>query len=72
VNLDIEGVRLLKKKQYSSKIEVDTTNATLEDVIDQIIKKNRIIDINIADIPLEEVIGFIYQKTKATDFSGSH
>jgi len=58
---EIEGIQILKQKEYTAKIEVDTKIHSIKDIIDMIINSNNIIDITIYDIPLEEVIGQIYK-----------
>lgn len=57
----IEGVSILKQKDYSAKLEVDTKLNSIKDIIDTIVSTNNVLDITIDDIPLEEVIGQIYK-----------
>ena len=62
VNLDDEeGITILKDKGYNLKIEVDTTKRTVTDAI-KLLNPDNIIDINISNIPLEEIISNIYKK----------
>lgn len=61
INLNIKGIKTLKHKEFSAKIEVDTKEKQLKKVIDELMEKNEILDINIADIPLEEIIEMIYK-----------
>ena len=62
VNLDDEeGITILKDKGYNLKIEVDTTKKTVTDAI-KLLNPDNIIDINISNIPLEEIISNIYKK----------
>ncbi len=58
---EIKGIKILKQKEYTAKIEVDTSIYSIKDTIDTIINSNTILDITIDDIPLEEVIGEIYK-----------
>lgn len=60
----IEGINVLKQKDYSAKIEIDTKINSIKDIIDYIVENNTIIDITIDDIPLEEVISEIYNQSK--------
>jgi len=61
---DIEGINVLKQKDYSAKIEIDTKINSIKDIIDYIVENNTIMDITIDDIPLEEVISEIYNQSK--------
>ena len=62
VNLeDEEGITILKDKGYNLKIEVDTTKKNVTDAI-KLLNPDNIIDINISNIPLEEIISNIYKK----------
>ncbi len=61
VNLDDEdGITILKDKGYNLKIEVDTTKRSVADAI-KLLNPDNIIDINISNIPLEDIISSIYQ-----------
>ncbi len=64
VNLDDEdGITILKDKGYNLKIEVDTTKKNIKDVLNMLNQDN-IIDINISNVPLEDIISSIYKKEK--------
>lgn len=64
VNLDDEdGIVILKDKGYNLKIEVDTTKRDISDVI-KLLDTDKIIDINISNIPLEDIISSIYKGDK--------
>ncbi|MBR2712824.1 MAG: ATP-binding cassette domain-containing protein [Bacilli bacterium] len=64
VNLnDEEGIKILKDKDYNLKIEVDTNKRKINDVIN-LLDVNNIIDINISNIPLENIISEIYKGSK--------
>ena len=59
VNLnDEEGIKILKDKDYNLKIEVDTNKRKINDVIN-LLDVNNIIDINISNIPLENIYQFL-------------
>lgn len=61
VNLDDEeGINILKDKGYNLKIEVDTTKRTISDAL-KLLNTDNIIDINISNIPLEDIISNIYK-----------
>ena len=61
VNLDDEpGITILKDKGYNLKIEVDTQKRSVTDAI-KLINPENIVDINISNIPLEDIISNIYK-----------
>ena len=61
VNLeDEEGIKILKDKGYNLKLEIDLEKKTVIDAIN-LLDPDKIIDINISNIPLEEIISGIYQ-----------
>lgn len=61
VNLDDEkGLTILKDKDYNLKIEVDTKERSVSDAI-KLLNLDNIIDINISNIPLEQIISSIYK-----------
>ena len=62
VNLEDEpGIIILKDKGYNLKIEVDTQKRSVTDAI-KLLNPDNIVDINISNIPLEEIISNIYKK----------
>ncbi len=62
INLsDENGLTILKDKGYNLKIEVDLSKKSITDAI-KLLNTDNIIDINISNIPLEEIISSIYQK----------
>ena len=64
VNLQAqEGITILKNKDFNLKIEVDSTKRNVTDVI-KLLDTEKIIDINISNIPLEEIITQIYKGAK--------
>lgn len=61
VNLeDTDGITILKDKGYNIKIEIDTKKKTIADAI-KLLNPDNIIDINISNIPLEDIISAIYK-----------
>ncbi len=64
VNLDVtDGITIIKDKDYSLKLEVDTTKKSISDAI-KMLDTDKIIDINISNTPLENIITEIYKETK--------
>ena len=61
VNLnDEEGITILKDKGYNLKIEVDTKKRSVIDAL-KLLNPDNIVDINISNIPLENIISEIYK-----------
>ena len=61
VNLDDEeGITILKDKGYNLKIEVDTKKRSVSDAL-KLLNPDNIIDINISNVPLENIISDIYK-----------
>lgn len=61
VNLDDEeGITILKDKGYNLKIEVDTKKRSVSDAL-KLLNPDNIVDINISNIPLENIISEIYK-----------
>ena len=61
VNLDDEeGITILKDKGYNLKMEVDITKKSVADAI-KLLNPDNIVDINISNIPLDDIISTIYQ-----------
>jgi len=62
INLDDEeGITILKDKDYNLKIMIDTKKKNISDAL-KLLNPENIVDINISNIPLEEIISNIYQK----------
>jgi ABC-2 type transport system ATP-binding protein len=61
INLDDEeGISILKDKGFNLKIEVDTTKRSVADAL-KLLNPDNIVDINISNIPLEDIISNIYK-----------
>ena len=64
INLDeIDGISILKDKDYNLKLEVDLSKKSISDAI-KLLDPDKIIDINISNTPLEQIISNIYKGTK--------
>jgi viologen exporter family transport system ATP-binding protein len=57
---ETEGVRVLKAKGHGLKLEIDTSRTPLEPIIAAIMERCHILDMTIADPPMEEIIAAIY------------
>lgn len=61
VNLeDKDGITILKDKDYNLKLEVDLKKTSISDAIN-LLNTDNIIDINISNVPLEQIISSIYK-----------
>ena len=56
-----KGINILKEKENRLRIEIDTKQTDLTTVL-KLINPENIMDINISNIPLEEIIAQIYRK----------
>jgi len=61
LTLDVEGVRVLKSREYSAKVEVDLQQVSLETVIGRVFAQNAVQDIAVSSPPMEEVISRLYR-----------
>ena len=61
VNLEaVEGINILKDKDYNLKLEVDLKKKSIADAI-KLLNTDNIVDINISNVPLEQIISDIYK-----------
>ena len=65
--LDTRGVRVMKARGHGLKLEIDTALIPLEPVIAAIMQRCHIVDMTIADPPMEEIIADIYGQKRATE-----
>ncbi len=64
VNLtDEEGITILKDKGYNLKLEVDTRITSISNAL-KLLNTDKIVDINISNVPLEDIISNIYKGDK--------
>jgi ABC-2 type transport system ATP-binding protein len=56
------GVEVLKHKGYGVKLQVDTGQVPIEDVVGRLLARYSIADINVDNPPMEEIIGRIYER----------
>jgi ABC-2 type transport system ATP-binding protein len=64
INLDDEeGIKVLKDKGYNLKVEVDLTKKSISDAI-KLLDPDKVVDINISNVPLENIISDIYKGSK--------
>ena len=58
--LDRQDVTVRDATRYSARLELDTARTRVEAVVRAILERNTVLDITIADPPLEEVIAALY------------
>ena len=62
IDLDnLDGINIIKDKDYNLKLEVDLKKKKISDAI-KLLNPENIIDINISNVPLEQIISEIYKK----------
>lgn len=59
-DLAFDGVRVLKAGRFGAKLELDTKHTSVDRVIQALMAARPVVDINVADPPLEEIIREIY------------
>jgi len=64
VVIDDSDMKILKRKGYGVKVEVDSAKSDIQEVISRLMAYGRVLDITIEDPPMEEIIASIYQKKK--------
>lgn len=62
VNLENCNLKVIKNKGYGIKVEVDSNQQEIDQVIATLMKLGKVVDITISDVPLEEIIAAIYQQ----------
>lgn len=58
----LNGVRIVNHEKYSAILEIDTKKISIKKLISELMSKYEILDITIANTPIEEVIAEIYNK----------
>jgi ABC-2 type transport system ATP-binding protein len=61
VEIDIDGVEVIKSTEFGYKLSVDTEARSIREVLDELLDRFRVGDISVLDPPLEEVISQIYE-----------
>ena len=56
------GIKVLKAQGHGLKLEIDTARSPLEPVIAAIMRRGHIVDMTIADPPMEEIIAMMYRQ----------
>lgn len=64
-----DGITVLKSKGNNLKLEIDTTKKNISDAI-KLIDADNILDINISNVPLENIITEIYKENRQSPVSG--
>jgi ABC-2 type transport system ATP-binding protein len=63
-NYSIDGVEILKVGHYGVKLRFDTTKTPVDAVMSHLSEAGELVDITVADPPLEEVIAKIYEQAR--------
>ena len=57
---DEDGIKVLKAKDFNIKLEIDSSKKNIADVI-KLLDTEKINDINISNVPLEDIVTKIYK-----------
>ncbi|MDP1693956.1 MAG: ATP-binding cassette domain-containing protein [Candidatus Woesearchaeota archaeon] len=60
--MQLPGVKVLKIGKYAVDLEVNVKEKSIIEVVEMLMKKYKIADINISDPPIEEIISLIYKR----------
>jgi len=60
--VEVEGARLVKLTGAGAKLVVDTEQRPIRSVLDDLLDRYRVVDISVADPPLEEIVSHIYAR----------
>src|SRR5262245_40815333 len=63
-DFSLEGVEILKVGHYGVKLRFDTTKTPVDAVMSHLSEAGELVDITVADPPLEEVIAKIYEQAR--------
>jgi viologen exporter family transport system ATP-binding protein len=61
-DIQVEGARLVKLTGSGAKLEVDTGVRPIRSVLDDLLDRYQVVDISVADPPLEEIVSHIYAR----------
>jgi len=67
VDFSLEGVEILKVGHYGVKLRFDTTKTPVDAVMSHLSEAGELVDITVADPPLEEVIAKIYEQARRAE-----
>jgi ABC-2 type transport system ATP-binding protein len=68
-DFSINGVEILKVGKYGVKLRFDTTKTPVDAVMAKLSQAGELVDITVADPPLEEVIANIYERAREAELS---
>jgi ABC-2 type transport system ATP-binding protein len=60
--VEVEGARLVKLTGAGAKLVVDTDRRPIRSVLDDLLDRYQVVDISVADPPLEEIVSHIYAR----------
>lgn len=67
VSIDNPSINIVKSRDNAVKIQVNTAEQDIEEVLTSLIGCGKVNDITISEPPMEEIIAYIYQHKKAGD-----
>ena len=60
--LSVPGATVVKLSGAGAKLEIDTEQAAVRDVLDYLLEHHHVIDISVTDPPLEDVVAHVYER----------
>ncbi|MGE4130552.1 MAG: ATP-binding cassette domain-containing protein [Bdellovibrionales bacterium] len=60
--IELEGVTVLKAKNFGVKLTVDTAKQSIQSVVSRLLERSQVEDITIQNLPLEDIIMDIYRR----------
>ncbi len=60
--VQVPGIKVLKINKYAVDLEINVKEKSIIEVVEMLMKKYKIADINISDPPIEEIISLIYKR----------
>lgn len=67
VDIDNSNINIIKNRGNAVKVQVNTAEQDIEEVLTSLISCGKVNDITISEPPMEEIIAYIYQNKKAGD-----
>jgi ABC-2 type transport system ATP-binding protein len=61
-SVEVDGARLVKLSGAGAKLVVDTGQRPIRSVLDDLLDRYDVVDISVADPPLEEIVSHIYAR----------
>jgi ABC-2 type transport system ATP-binding protein len=67
VNGENKNLNIIKGKGNALKVQVETSKENIDEVLNTLIKLGKVNDITISELPLEDIISYIYKQGTGGD-----